>query len=139
MEDFIPLVAVLSIFGTITAIFFGPTYLRSKERREMQETVRRAIDKGQPLPPEVIDAMSKDVTKNLPSRTRDIRRGVIWLATGIGIAAFSAISDATWNQNDGPFSSDAPFAGGPLLGFAAIPVVIGLAYLVLSFFNKNKD
>ena len=64
---------------------------------------------------------------------------MIWLAAGVGIAAFSAISEATWNQNDGPFSSDAPFAGGPLLGFAAIPITIGLAYLVLSFFNKNKD
>ncbi|NBB53450.1 hypothetical protein GVN24_34805 [Rhizobium sp. CRIBSB] len=139
MEDFIPVIAILSIFGTITAIAFGPTYLKSKERREMQETVRRAIDKGHPLPPEVIEAMSKDVTKNLPSRTRDIRRGIIWMAVGVGIAAFSAISDATWNQNDGPFSSDAPFAGGPLLGFAAIPITIGLAFIILSFFNKNRD
>lgn len=137
--EFVGMVAILAMFGTITAIFFGPAWLKSRERRETQETVRRAIDKGQPLPPEVIDAMTKDVAKNLPSRTRDIRRGVIWLATGVGIAAFSAISDATWNQNDGPFSSDAPFAGGPLLGFAAIPITIGLAFIVLSFFNKNKE
>ena len=26
-----------------------------------------------------------------------------------------------------------------LLGIAAIPVTIGLAFIVLSFFNKNKD
>ena len=29
------------------------------------------------MPPEVIDALTKDVQKNLPSRTRDIRRGII--------------------------------------------------------------
>lgn len=46
MEDFIPLVAILSVFGTITAIAFGPTYLKSRERREMQATLRHAIDKG---------------------------------------------------------------------------------------------
>lgn len=137
--DITPILIVGIIFASIVSVIVGPGYLKSKERREMQETVRRAIDKGQPLPPEVIDAMSKDVSKNLPSRTKDIRSGIIWLASGIGIAAFSAISDATWTQNDGPFSSDAPFAGGPLLGFAAIPITIGLAFIVLSFFNKNKD
>lgn len=134
MEDFIPLVAILSVFGTITAIAFGPSYLKFRERREMQETVRRAIDKGQDLPPEVIEAMTKDVTKNLPSRTRDIRRGIIWLAVGVGIAAFSLINDMGWNDHDWHGE-----VGNGLLGIAAIPATIGLAYLVLSFFNKNKD
>ena len=134
MEDFIPLVAILSVFGTITAIAFGPTYLKFRERREMQATVRAAIDKGQTLPPELIDAMTKDVAKNLPSRNRDIRRGVIWLAVGIGIAAFGLINDLSslnggWEDH----------VGNGLLGVAAIPATIGLAYLVLSFFNKNKD
>lgn len=135
MEDFIPLVAILSVFGTITAIAFGPSYLKFRERREMQETVRRAIDKGQDLPPEVIEAMTKDVTKNLPSRTRDIRRGIIWLAVGIGIAAFSLINNMGWQGGDDWHGN----VGDGLLGIAAIPATIGLAYLVLSFFNKNKD
>ena len=135
MQDFIPLVAILSVFGTLTAIIFGPTYLKFRERRETQETVRRAIDKGQDLPPEVLDALTRDVTKNLPSRTRDIRRGIIWLAVGIGIAAFGLINDMGWNSSD-----DWPRElGNGLLGIAAIPLTVGLAYLVLSFFNKNKD
>lgn len=132
MEDFIPLVAILSIFGTITAIIFGPTYLKFRERRETQETVRRAIDKGQDLPAEVLEALTRDVTKNLPSRTRDIRRGVIWLAVGVGIAAFSLINDLGGNDWGGNVDNG-------LLGIAAIPATIGLAFIVLSFFNKNKD
>lgn len=135
MEDFIPLVAILSVFGSITAIIFGPTYLKFRERRETQETVRRAIDKGQDLPPEVLDALTRDVTKNLPSRTRDIRRGIIWLAVGIGIAAFGLINDMGWS-GDHDWGGN---VGDGLLGVAAIPVTVGLAYLVLSFFNKNKD
>lgn len=75
MEDFIPIVAILAIFGSLTAIFVGPAYLRTREKRDVQKTVRAAIDKGQPLPPEVIDALSKEAARNLPSRTRDIRRG----------------------------------------------------------------
>ena len=134
MEDFIPVIAILSVFGTITAIIVGPTYFKTRERRDMQKTVRAAIDKGQPLPPEVIEALSNEAARALPSRTRDIRRGIIWLAVGIGIAAFGTINDISsvnggWEDN----------FGNGMLGLAAIPTTVGLAYLVLSFFNKNKD
>jgi hypothetical protein len=138
MEDFIPIFAIFAVFGSITAIVVGPSWLKSRERRDMQATVRAAIDKGQPLPPEVIEALGKEATKNLPSRTRDIRRGIIWLATGIGIAAFSLINDLSGND-DGWGPHGGPDFDGDLLGIAAIPVVVGLAYLLLSFFNKNRD
>ncbi|MBI2262408.1 MAG: hypothetical protein HYU62_12190 [Caulobacterales bacterium] len=133
MEDFIPIFAIFAVFGTITAIIVGPTYLKSREKREMQTTVRHAIDKGQDLPPELIDAMTKDVASKLPSRTRDIRRGIIWLAVGIGIAAFGSVSEMGgrgWSGDN--------FDNG-LLGVACIPAVIGLAFIVLSFFNPNKE
>jgi hypothetical protein len=134
MEDFIGLFAIFAVFGTITAIVVGPTWLKSRERREMQETVRRAIDKGQALPPEVIEAMTNDVVKHLPSRTRDIRRGIIWLAVGVGIAAFSLVNTLAGGPGDWEHN-----VGDGLLGVAAIPITIGLAFIVLSFFNKNKD
>ena len=135
MEDFIPIFAIFAVFGSITAIVVGPTYFKSKERREMQATVRAAIDKGQPLPPEVIEALGKEASKNIPSRSRDIRRGIIWLAVGVGMAAFSLINESNWDSS----GWDGPSVGGGLLGMAAIPVTIGLAFIVLSFFNKNKD
>ena len=46
MEDFIPLFAIFAVFGTITAIVFGPTFLKYREKRDIQETVRHAVDKG---------------------------------------------------------------------------------------------
>jgi hypothetical protein len=132
MEDFIPIFAIFAVFGSITAIVVGPTYFKSREKREMQATVRHAMDKGQALPAELIDAMTQDVASKLPSRTRDLRRGVIWLAIGVGLAAFGLVSE---------FGGDA-WNGGVdtgLLGIACIPATIGLAYIVLSFFNPNKD
>ena len=138
MEDFIPIFAIFAVFGTITAIIVGPTYFKSRERREMQATVRAAIDKGQPLPPEVIEALSTEATRNIPSRTRDIRRGVIWLAVGLGMVLFSVIDRLNWGSSD---SWDGPvhFGGDGLMAVSAIPITIGLAFIVLSFFNKNKD
>lgn len=130
-----PILIVLIVFSAITAIIFGPSYLKSREKREIQETVRHAIDKGQALPPELIDAMTRDVASKLPSRTRDLRRGVIWVAVGIGIAAFGVLNDMGWN-GDNDWGGN---VGDGLLGIAAIPFTIGLAFIVLSFFNPNKE
>ena len=129
-----PIFIVLIIFASIVAIVVGPGYLKSRERAAMQQTVRHAIDKGQPLPPELIDAMTRDVAKKLSSRTKDLRLGVIWLAVGIGLAAFGLLTGATIHT-DG-WDND---MGNPLLGIAAIPSTIGLAFIVLSFFNPNKE
>jgi hypothetical protein len=131
--DMTPILIVAIVFSAITAIIFGPSYLKSRERREIQTTVRHAIDKGQQLPPDLIDAMTKDVASKLPSRTRDLRRGVIWLAVGIGFAAFSYFSNLGWNDHDMEGASSA------MMGLAAIPVTVGLAFIVLSFFNPNKE
>ncbi|WP_029415415.1 DUF6249 domain-containing protein [Brevundimonas bacteroides] len=129
-----PVLIVGTIFASLVAIIVGPSWLKSRDRREVQQTVRAAIEKGQPLPPEVIDALSKEATRNLPSRSRDLRQGIIWLAVGIGLAAFGTISEMRWGSD----GWEGPDFGG-LLGIAAIPATIGLAFIVLSFFNKNKD
>ena len=131
--DMTPILIVAIVFSAITAIVFGPSYLKSREKREMQTTVRHAIDKGQDLPPELIDAMTRDVASKLPSRTRDLRRGVIWLAVGIGFAAFSYLSNLGWSDHD------MQEATGAMFGLAAIPATIGLAFIVLSFFNPNME
>ena len=131
--DMTPILIVAIIFSAITAIIFGPSYLKSREKREIQATVRHAIDKGQQRPPDLIDAMTRDVASKLPSRTRDLRRGVIWLAVGIGFAAFSYLSNLGWSDHD------MQEATGAMFGLAAIPATIGLAFIVLSFFNPNKE
>ncbi|CAN5172955.1 DUF6249 domain-containing protein [soil metagenome] len=132
--DITPILVVGIIFGALVAIILGPGYLKSRDRKEVQATVRAAIDKGQPLPPEVIEAMGKEATRNIPSRTRDIRRGVIWLAVGAGIAAFSLLNGHGWSGDGWDVN-----VGSGLLGIAAIPATIGVAFIILSFFNKNKD
>jgi len=132
-EGFVAIWIVMIIFGVIAAIVVGPSWLKSREKRDIQQTVRHAIDKGQQLPPELIDAMTREVQGKLPSRSRDLRKGIIWTATGIGIGLFSAVSSL---GADGWGSEN--FDNG-LLGIACIPLTIGLAFIVLSFFNKNKD
>ncbi|AQR62197.1 hypothetical protein BZG35_11490 [Brevundimonas sp. LM2] len=118
----------LAPFIMVIAIVVVPAFLRSRERREMQATLRTAIDKGQPLPPEVIEALSKDGVKAPATAARDLRVGVILLAVSIGIAIMGY--GVSFEEMDALY---------PIAGLAAIPGMIGLAFIVLSFFNKNKD
>jgi len=124
-EVFIPIM----FFAMIAAIVIVPTWLKSKERQEMQATLRASIDKGQALPPEVIDALTRQTVKPPATAGRDLRTGVILLALSLGIAAaFSYLGYVV--EDDVPYG----FAA-----FAAIPGAIGLAFIILSAFNKNKD
>lgn len=122
MEMLIP----IAFFAMIAAIVIVPNWLKSRERGEMQTTLRTAIDKGQPMPPEVIDALTKNV-KVAPTALSDIRTGVIWIAIGVGIGLFGYF-----------VSYEADEAFRPMLGIGAIPIVIGVTYVILSFFNPNK-
>jgi hypothetical protein len=125
MED---ILVPLGFFAMVAAIVLVPVWLRSRNKQEMQATVRTAIEKGQALPPELVDAMTKDIKPPKESTAvRDIRAGVILIAVGAGLAVMGLILG---QRHDEAFH--------PLLGAAAIPALIGIAYVVLSFFNPNK-
>lgn len=118
----------LAPFIMVVCIVVIPMWLKSRDRREMQATVRAAIERGQPLPPELIEAMSKEVKPAKESSAlRDMRVGVILIAVGAGIAVLGVML----GQIEGE-------ALHPILGVSAIPALIGVAYVVLSFFNPNK-
>jgi hypothetical protein len=123
--DFTVLIPI-SMFAMIGAIVIVPTWLKSRERSEMQSTLRSAIDKGQPMPAEIIEALTKTV-KVAPTSLSDLRTGVIWVAIGVGIGALGFM-----------LGFEAEEAFHPFLGFAAIPTTIGAAFILLSFFNPNK-
>ena len=118
----------LAPFLMVAAIVIIPRWYRTNERREMQKTLRAAIDKGQTLPSELVDALSKDSVRPPATAARDLRLGVILLSVGAGIALMGyAIS---FEEMDALY---------PISGVAAIPAMIGLAFIILSVFNKNKD
>ncbi|MFY8141589.1 MAG: hypothetical protein ACOVMO_12805, partial [Caulobacter sp.] len=57
----------------------------------------------------------------------DIRTGVIWIAVGLGVCLFGFI-----------IGFEDADAFHPMLALGGIPIIIGVAYVVLSFFNPNK-
>ena len=113
----IPIVAIISI-----SIVMGLAYhLRFRTRKEVQDTVRAAIDHGQELSPDLIEGLMESLT---PPHA-DLRRGIISIAIGIAIFIFSGLV----GEEE---------AEGPLMAIAAFPMLIGIAYLGLWFFVGKK-
>jgi hypothetical protein len=117
----------LGFFAAIAAMIIVPRYLKSKEREQMQATIRAAIEHGQALPPDLIDAVSRNV-KVRPSSSSDLRAAIVWLAWGIGIAGFFVAGSYEWSNEM-----------LPLAYIGAIPLFIGAAYLIMALLSAKKD
>jgi hypothetical protein len=114
-------------FAMIAAIVIVPRYFQSMERQKMAETLKAAIEKGQPMPAEVVEAISSGV-KTPPSPQRDLRVGIIWLGVGVGLAGMGwALS---FEDTDATF---------PLIGIACFPAFIGLAFIAMYFINRGRQ
>ena len=116
----------ITLFVMVALVIIAPRYFKSIERQKMADTLRAAIEKGQQLPPEVIEAMSSDV-KPSPSPQRDLRTGLVWMGVAVGFAALGFA-----------VSFEEPDALYPMLGCAAFPGFIGLAFIIMSFVAKDR-
>lgn len=117
----------LGLFAMIALIVVIPVWLRSRERHDMQETVRHALDKGQELPADLVEAITRSSQKPPATAQTDLRKGVIWIAIAAGIATFGWMVGIEDNE-----------AIYPLMGLASVPGFLGLAFIILSFFNKTR-
>lgn len=122
----VEIIVPVSLFLSLLALVLVPIWLKSRERRDMQETVRHALDKGQELPADLVEAIAKASQRPPATAQTDLRRGVIWIAIAAGVATLGW----TIGLHEGE-------AVGPMLGLASIPGFLGLAFILLSFFNKT--
>jgi hypothetical protein len=111
----------MTLFIAIAATFCMKYYFTHRTRRDAQATVRAAIERGEALTPELLDRL---VQAPAPKRS-DLRRGVVLVALGIGLGAFG-------------FLLGEPDAMRPMLAIGLVPVLLGLAYLVLWRLSGDK-
>lgn len=114
----IPVVMFISV-ATVTIVWF---YLKHRNRVEMQHTFRLALEKGSELTPELIRTLGDPE----PSRTKDLRRALIWLSLAVGLALC------------GLALGEADALRGILAG-AAFPFAIGCAYLLMYGYGAKKE
>lgn len=123
MRDFIaiPIVAIvfMSIFGAPVLIVLTIGIFALIGNRMRQRTIRMMVEKGQPVPAELLAPEVRRVR-----RRSDVRRGVIWTMVGLGLMVWlAAVND--WE--------------GGVWSFGLIPFLIGLGYLIVWKLEGKKD
>jgi hypothetical protein len=118
-EVWIPIVMFVSL-AVVFSLWF---YFRYKARLETQQTFRLALEKGSELSPDFI----KQLAEPEPSKDRDLRRGLVWLALAVGLALCGfAVPDPTGDALRG------------CLAGAAFPFAIGVAFLIMYQYGARK-
>jgi len=123
MRDFvaIPIVAIvfLSIFGAPVLIVIMVGIFALLGSRMRQRTIRMMVEKGQPVPAELLAPELRHVR-----RRSDVRRGVVWTMVGLGLMIWlAAVND--WE--------------GGAWSFGLIPFLIGLGYLIVWKLENKKN
>ena len=117
--DWVPIV----MFIGLTVVFSLVVWFRFRTRREMQATLRTAIDKGQEITPEIAERLGSPK----PPPNRDLRFAFIWLAIALSLAIFGLLF---------------PHGGRDMLfimlGSAAFPFCIGVAYYLMWRFTETR-
>ena len=119
--EVIPLVGIvfLSIFGAPVLIVIMIGVFALLVSRSRQRTIRMLVEKGQPVPAELL----APATRTGRQRS-DVRRGVVWTMVGVGfIVWLGAVND--WE--------------GGAWSFGLIPFLIGLGYLIIWKLENKKD
>lgn len=112
------------LFAGLTLVFGLFFWFRFRMRNDMQQTIRTAIEKGQELSPEIIDRMGNPK----PSKNRDLRLALLWIASAAGIAAFGIAMGGI-----------EPEVRHVMSGIAAFPFFIGIAYAIIwRFAGRNS-
>ena len=117
----IPIVAIvfLSIFGAPVAIVIMIGIFSMIATRMRQRTIRMMVEKGQPVPAELLAPATRGIR-----RRSDVRRGVVWTMVGLGLMLWlAAVND--WE--------------GGAWSFGLIPFLIGLGYLIVWKLENKKD
>ena len=129
VEHFTGMIVGVVFWVFLAAVILVPVYLRYRDRGRLHETLRIAYEKGQPVPPELIEALQSNVAPARPSTPdRDLRRGIVLVAWGLG---FAGLGYGLWYGLMSTSEIAAYISGGITAGVGAIPGLIGVAYLIL--------
>ena len=108
------------MFIGLTVVFSLIVWFRYKAKRDSQDTIRVAIEKGQQLSPELFERLTNPP---VPAN-RDLRRGIVGVGLAMGFVLFGYF-----------FPEEDLF--GIMSAVAMFPMLLGIAYLLLHRFGNR--
>lgn len=125
------IVIPLSLFGMIFGIVAVSVWGSVQSKREANETVRRAIDAGQPLDSEAISAIGKPVR----SAAQDLRGGIVLVSLAVGLILAGLMAAGALPFAGKGWDDD---AGVGFFIAATIVGAIGVGQLVSGWMRREK-
>jgi hypothetical protein len=113
--DLTGLVAVCLIFGMPIIIVVAAFIYKAHQATMLRETIEHIVDKGQPVPPELLNGRAWSAGMKQANDARmPLHRGILLTATGVGltILLLSTGLDEYW-------------------GIAMLPLLLGFGYLLI--------
>ncbi|OIR09322.1 hypothetical protein GALL_85550 [mine drainage metagenome] len=121
LHDLVPVIGTATPFIFVICILTIKAIKQAHEQRLRHETIRLAIEKGQSLPPEILNPARTDPPPD------DRKAGLILIAVAIGVALFFY---------GFPFPQDAQAVHG-VMWLASVPGLIGVALLINWTLNRR--
>lgn len=116
IEELIPIV----LFIMTAVVFLGYFYWNHRNRQAIMDTVQKAIDTGNELKPEMLVQLGAAFNPKM----RDLRRGIVFLALGIGGLLSSMFFEV-------------PQVVGGIRAGSVFPLMLGLGYLLVWKLNTD--
>jgi hypothetical protein len=133
--ELVPIFGIVMIIAVVVGPIWIRSYFASQERARLHETLRIAYEKGQPVPPELIQSLQTTVSEqSIATPQRDLRRAIVLIAVGLGLCA---LGYGMWYGLMSTDDTAAWITGTSIAGAGAIPGLIGIAYLFLWLANRN--
>gem|GEM_PF-2386483 len=124
----VAIVAIVMVFGIPLAVILTPllivlaiVFYLIKVKSQRMKTIATLAEKGAPIPPNLMaDSLDQEnrASYKLTPPEMDMRKGVIWACSGVGICLFLLLI-------------------GQNMAFGLIPVFIGAGYLVSFWLAKR--
>jgi len=122
----------LIFFSFLAAVILIPIYLRSQDRARLHRTLQLAYERGQPVAPELIEALQRPAIHRGPEH--DLRVGLTLSVLGLGLCGlggglYCGLLEVSREA--------AVITGASVAGLGALPGLLGLAFLSLAWFGRR--
>lgn len=111
----------IALWILIAAVIGAVIYFRYRTSIERIRLAQTLIEKGQPIPPELLAGNAK--------KRNPVARGIMLISIGL------ATSLVLWTMTSGYFGEKDPDTWLPFLG--AFPLFIGIAYLTIGLYQRR--